>query len=466
MVSVGAIDMDSSAERDYAVERSNGEGGSSVNRDVLTGKSPWSTTALQDQGRATTGDSPGNVSVAAQQRDDRLTLDTAAWKLGHDLIDRHEYERAAERFRRMLLLAEASADCLSVQAVEVAIQLCAALSRERAVEKRLRDACGMLGRDLSRLSDGEVSFARGALAVCAEDRLPDTHDASFAVVDSEATGATPGRDSPSAAEATVRAAARPRLRIHFFGCFELLRDGEAMSLGRNARALAILKYLLAHRGGRPVSQDYLMGWLWPESDPRRARWSLNSTIYALRKLLGGCLPSLPASGTVLFEGGAYRLSPRVLLSVDTDEFDSRYEEGFHLEEAGRVTEAVVEYEKAADLYRGDYLSEDLYEDWTVIERERLGEVYVDLLCRLAVRYMEGGRLREGVRTCYRVLEKNRCDENAHRLLMECFVRLGQRTWALRQYRLCEQVLRHECDMTPSPETRAFYASILKDGGLR
>jgi len=50
--------------------------------------------------------------------------------------------------------------------------------------------------------------------------------------------------------------------------------------------LTILKYILAHRRGRPVSQDYLMGWLWPESDPKWARWSLNSAVHALRKMLG------------------------------------------------------------------------------------------------------------------------------------------------------------------------------------
>jgi DNA-binding SARP family transcriptional activator len=312
----------------------------------------------------------------------------------------------------------------------------------------------VLGRDLARLSHEEVSFARDALAACTANRLPDTYDASFAAASGQATGATAHMTSPPAEATVVHAAVRPRLRIQFFGFFELLCDGEAVSLGRNTRALAILKYLLAHRGGRPVAQDYLMGWLWPESDPKRARWSLNSAVHALRKMLGGCLPSLPAPETVLFKGGAYLLSPRVLLSADTDQFASCYEEGLQLEEAGRVAEAVAEYEKAVDLYRGDYLSEDLYEEWTMIERERLSEAYVDLSRRLALCYIEGGRLREGVRTCYRVLEKDRSDEDAHRLLMECFIRLGQRGRALRQYRFCEQALRDDYEVPPSPRTRA------------
>ena len=49
---------------------------------------------------------------------------------------------------------------------------------------------------------------------------------------------------------------------------------------------------------------------------------------------------------------------------------------------------------------------------------------MDMSRRLAAHYIEGGRLREGVRTCYRVLKKDRSDEDAHGLLTECFVRLG------------------------------------------
>ena len=57
---------------------------------------------------------------------------------------------------------------------------------------------------------------------------------------------------------TAASLIEPKLRVNFFGRFELLQDGEVVALGRNARALAILKYVLAHRT-RPVSQDCLMG---------------------------------------------------------------------------------------------------------------------------------------------------------------------------------------------------------------
>lgn len=252
-----------------------------------------------------------------------------------------------------------------------------------------------------------------------------------------------------------------RLRARFFGRFELLRDDEEVApVSRGGKAVSVLKYLLAH-GSRPVSQDYLMGWLWPESDLKRARWSLNSTVYSLRKLLNVGTPS--PDPVVVFEEGCYRLCPTVRVSSDVREFDAHCERGRRLEGAGRKGEAVTEYEEAVALYRGDYLAEDLYEDWTMIERERLTNAYVDALDRLADHHAQTGRLREAIRMCHRVLEKDPCHEHAHRRLMEYYVRLGLRGRALHQYRLCCTILEHACEMEPSPETVSLYNRLQASG---
>ncbi len=253
--------------------------------------------------------------------------------------------------------------------------------------------------------------------------------------------------------------ARSALRARFFGHFEMFCNGEAVTLRRNGKALAILKYLLAHRT-RSVSQDHLMGWLWPESNLKKARWSLNSAIHVLRKLLSRC-PSPATMNYILLEEGYYRLCPTVRVETDIDEFDVSYEQGRRLEKTHRTEEAAAEYEKAIELYRGDYLVEDLYEDWTMVERERLANAYVDMLDRLAVHYMESGQPQESIRSCYKLLEKDRCHEDSYRVLIRCYVSLGLRGRALRQYRLCEEILRRTYNMEPSSKTRAVYRSILR-----
>jgi DNA-binding SARP family transcriptional activator len=252
-------------------------------------------------------------------------------------------------------------------------------------------------------------------------------------------------------------AARIGLRARFFGYFELLCEGESLQLGRNGKALSILKYLLANRP-RPVSQDHLMGWLWPESSLKKARWSLNSAVHGLRKILDGCPSSGGAVTYVLLEEGYYRLSPDVRIATDVEEFDGLYERGRGLERA-KSAEAAALYEEAVGLYSGDYLIEDLYEDWTMVERERLSNAYMDMLDRLAVYYLEGGRPRDSVRCCYMALEKDRCHEHSHRILMRCYALLGQREGALRQYRLCERILSQEYNTSPSSETQVLHRSI-------
>ena len=253
---------------------------------------------------------------------------------------------------------------------------------------------------------------------------------------------------------------RPHLRTRFFGHFEMRCDEELITLGRSGKALSILKYLLANRS-RPVSQDHMMGWLWPESNLKRARWSLNSAIHTLRKLIAECPSSAPLN-YILLEEGYYRLCSEVRVITDVDQFDCHYEEGRRLQKEGRAEEAAAEYERAIDLYRGEYLEEDLYEDWTMVERERLSNAYMDMLGRLAEHYMQADQPHEAIRACYRILEKDRCHEESHRLLMRCYARLGLWERAQRQYHLCERILSQEYGMALSPGTQALYESLLGD----
>jgi two-component SAPR family response regulator len=145
-----------------------------------------------------------------------------------------------------------------------------------------------------------------------------------------------------------------------------------------------------------------------------------------------------------------------------DEFDKCCEKGRRLEKGGNVQAAAVEYERAIELYRGDYLIEDLYDDWTMVERERLSNAYMDMLGSLAVHYLETEQYQESIRCCYRVLEKDRCHEDSYRLLMRCYTRLGLRGRALEQYKICEKILGQEYGTTPSSETQSLYTGILRD----
>jgi hypothetical protein len=48
--------------------------------------------------------------------------------------------------------------------------------------------------------------------------------------------------------------------------------------------------------------------------------------------------------------------------------------------------------------------------------------------------------------------------------MRCHVRLGERAQALRQYRVCRQILEREFGALPEPSTQALFAQIRLDPG--
>ena len=249
---------------------------------------------------------------------------------------------------------------------------------------------------------------------------------------------------------------QPCLQVRFFGHFEILCNGEPVGLGRNGKALAIFKYLLAHRD-RPVSRDHLLEFLWPESSLKKARSSLNVAICTLRKLLSECSAGL--QNYILLEEGYYRLCPTVWVVTDVDEFDRRYEQGCRLEKINRI-EGAAEYERAIELYRGEYLLDHLYEDWTMVERERLSNAYVDMLEQLAMYYKQTEQLQKRIQLCYRILKKDRSHENSHLLLTEAYALIGSYGRALHQYRLFKGVLKSTHGTEPSVETEERFEKVL------
>jgi len=125
-VKVGANEMASSVGRDRGAERSGGESCSSGGCDTFNGTFARGTTAFHDRRLLTMTGSRNEVPAAEGQENEHLSPGFAAWKLGHELVDRREYERAAECFRGMLLSADAPVDRSFFQAAELTAQLCAA----------------------------------------------------------------------------------------------------------------------------------------------------------------------------------------------------------------------------------------------------------------------------------------------------------------------------------------------------
>jgi DNA-binding SARP family transcriptional activator len=119
------------------------------------------------------------------------------------------------------------------------------------------------------------------------------------------------------------------------------------------------------------------------------------------------------------------------------------------------------FEAACRLYRGPFLPEDLYADWSLIQRERMTQTHLAMCQALAAHHLEHARYHEATTWSLKILDENRCDESAFRQLMHACAVAGRRGEALRHYQRCAQVLQAELGVQPAPETTALFHAIVR-----
>lgn len=251
------------------------------------------------------------------------------------------------------------------------------------------------------------------------------------------------------------------LRVRLFGRFEVWREGALISpqaWGRR-KTQSLLKLLLSERG-RVFMQDQLIEALFPDLDPDKAIRNLYGRVSRLRHLLE---PELERGGDSLFipkvkEG--YYFSESASCWIDTEEFQKACEAARALEEAGRWTQALTTYQQAIELYRGDYLAEDLYEEWTLIPRERWRALYLESLERLAECQARLGQFHRAIEHCRCIIELEPYNENAYRQLMRYHYHAGEQKKALQAYQACVQALKEHLEVAPERETCELQQQIL------
>jgi len=69
-----------------------------------------------------------------------------------------------------------------------------------------------------------------------------------------------------------------------------------------------------------------------------------------------------------------------------------------------------------------------------------------------------------LRYALRLLASDPCREDAHRLVMRCHVRLGERSQAFRQYQTCERMLSEEFGVHPEPLTVSLFEQVRTSPG--
>ena len=180
-------------------------------------------------------------------------------------------------------------------------------------------------------------------------------------------------------------------------------------------------------------------------------------LHGVNKVLNPNKKSRNESRFILRQGITYHLDMSNIW-LDTVAFQELVKIGNQSSTTHR-DQAVLSYRHAIELYKGIFLPERVYEDWSSAERERLQLLAMTAHISLA-NLIEDENPDEVIRLMEDALAIDPLWEDAYRLKMNAFMANGNRPQAIITYHKCEDVLMEELGVTPLPQTKNLYNQIV------
>jgi DNA-binding SARP family transcriptional activator len=191
---------------------------------------------------------------------------------------------------------------------------------------------------------------------------------------------------------------------------------------------------------RPVQRIYVAGVLWTDSSETRSLANLRSTLWRLRR---------PACAVVYACGTVLQLPSEV--NVDVDDVSQLARRV--LRRRAACSEGEIEM-----LLDGELLP-DWYEDWVMMERERLRHLRLHALESLCDQLAEAGHFWSAIEVGLAAVRADPLRESAHRALIRAHLAEGNACEAVRHYRDFCRLLRRELGLSPSPLLQGVVARL-------
>ena len=226
---------------------------------------------------------------------------------------------------------------------------------------------------------------------------------------------------------------RAGVAIHCLGAFRLVREGGIVPVTawQSKKARTLLKILVARRG-RATTREFLMEALWPEEDPDVVTRRLSVAQATVRAVLDPDKRHPPDYFLVSTKDAVH--VDLAHLPVDVERFLTAAADGLAFYRSGSAVAARQQLEIAEGIYDGDFLEEDLYEDWAVPLREEARATQISVARALAELAVAASDIDAAVRHYLRILDTDPWDAAAHLALVRVLESSGRHGEARRRYR--------------------------------
>ncbi|MFU8891000.1 MAG: AfsR/SARP family transcriptional regulator, partial [Anaerosomatales bacterium] len=225
------------------------------------------------------------------------------------------------------------------------------------------------------------------------------------------------------------------------------------------RKARLLFAMLVLQQGREVPREQIYDHLWPEMDAARSR----NNFYVIWSSMKGALVPGSSKGEacpyVEHTGGVCKAVPEHVFS-DVAEFDTLVSAARQDINARDTDAAIRSYERLVDLYRGDLLPGDVYDDWFSSARDRYRQEFCDAMLSAHRLLTERGDHPGALRMVRRGIGADLWREDLYQAALRSHIASGQRSAAIDTYLSCRSHLADQLGLDPSTETMRLYDQVL------
>ncbi|MEU6406725.1 bacterial transcriptional activator domain-containing protein [Streptomyces sp. NPDC046985] len=232
--------------------------------------------------------------------------------------------------------------------------------------------------------------------------------------------------------------ARDLPHLTLMGSFDLHYEGRSVLIAPAGQRLLSLLAL----SRRALTREYAAERLWPDAPGMRAAGCLRSTLWRLPKLNR---PLVVATASTL----------HLSQDVETDLTATEDVLQRTIAWSERPTHRDPHEAPHPDITLADEaLSSDLlpeaWDEWVIIERERLHQMRLHALESLARLHRSAGNFGQALDAGLRAVAGEPLRESAHRQVIETYLAEGNTGEAIRHFRELRRLLRAELGLEPSP----------------
>lgn len=244
------------------------------------------------------------------------------------------------------------------------------------------------------------------------------------------------------------------------GSFNVLKNNTSLtSLHPGSKKIwELFKFMLTHQS-RSFTPEALLESLWPSESYADPRGTLRRQMHRLRQILGESDSTDENNNLILYSNGYYRWNHHAKTVIDVEIFEKEVQRADSLKHSN-PKEALNHYQKAIELYQGEYLPDCTEHQWVFSVRNSYRRIFhkaVLLLGELADRKIDAPIL---LSTYEKSIQLDYYEEDFHLLYMDTLMQLGEKKTALQHYEQVTGFFYHEMGVAPSSPLKSMYKKIL------